>query len=226
MDLLFGLAKQTGPTSPRGYAEKWRKRMIEAYRVANGNSQSSSSKGKSYYDQKMRGVVLKAGDRVLVRNMEERGGPGKFRSYWEDKIYVVKEQVSDNPVYVIHPEDKDQARTRTLHRNLLLLVNDLLAEFPQRPAKLTSETAQGQANARVRRTDQVRMVGADGTSDSEDDSGSGYWLRVLISSGNGAVVTPEILIGSQERRGYVTHRFCVREELLIFLGVMVNLDKG
>lgn len=99
--------------------------MTEAYQVANKNSLSASAKGKSHYDQKVRGVVLKPGDRVLVRNLGERGGPGKLRSYWENRIYVVRDQVSDNQVYVIHPEGNGQGRTRTLHRNLLLLVNDL-----------------------------------------------------------------------------------------------------
>lgn len=94
----------------KGYAEKWRKRMTEAYRIANNNSLSSSAKGKSYYDQKARGVILKPGDRVLVRNVGERGGPGKLHSYWEERIYVVKEQVSDNPVYVIHPESGNKGK--------------------------------------------------------------------------------------------------------------------
>ncbi len=122
VDLLFGLAEQTEPVSHKGYAEKWRKRMTEAYRVANKNSLSSSAKGKSYFDRNVRGVVLKPGNRVLVRNLGERGGPGKLCSYWEKRAYVVREQVSDTPVYVIHPEGDDWGRTRTLHRNLLLLV--------------------------------------------------------------------------------------------------------
>lgn len=74
---------------------------------------SSSAMGKSYYDQKVRGVVLKPGDRVLVQNVGERGGPGKLQSYWEDKIYVVKGQVLENLVYVLHPEGDGQGRTRT-----------------------------------------------------------------------------------------------------------------
>lgn len=101
----------------RGYAEKWHKRMTEAYQIATKNSLSSSAKGKSHYDQKVRGVVLQPGDRVLVKNLGERGGPGKLRSYWEKRIYVVKAQVSDNPVYIVHLEGGDKEKTRTLHKS-------------------------------------------------------------------------------------------------------------
>lgn len=41
----------------------------------------------------MKRVVLKPGDSVLV-HLSDRGGPGKLRSYWEQTVYVVKEQVN------------------------------------------------------------------------------------------------------------------------------------
>ncbi|CAI5670877.1 unnamed protein product [Oreochromis niloticus] len=178
VDLLFGLAEETEPVSHRGYAEKWRKRMTEAYQIALAERLFFVAKGKSYYDQKVRGVVLKSGDRVLVRNLGERGGPGKLRSYWENRIYVVKEQVSDNPVYVVHPEGNDQGRTRTLHRNLLLLVNDLPVEFPPQPTKLTLRSTPKQTNDRVRDKDRKGWIENAEASDSDDDTGGGYWLRV------------------------------------------------
>lgn len=80
--------------------------MTEAFRIANENSKLSSARGKSYYDQKMKGVVLHPG--VLVRNLSEWGGFGKLRSYWEKVIYLVKEQFADNPVYIVHPEVGDR----------------------------------------------------------------------------------------------------------------------
>ncbi|KAI3352072.1 hypothetical protein L3Q82_020890 [Scortum barcoo] len=51
VDLLFGLSEETHQVTHRGYAEKWHKRMTEAYRIATKNSLSSSMKGKSHYDQ-------------------------------------------------------------------------------------------------------------------------------------------------------------------------------
>ncbi|KAI3375565.1 hypothetical protein L3Q82_003895 [Scortum barcoo] len=53
VDLLFGLSEETHQVTHRGYAEKWHKRMTEAYRIATKNSLSSSMKGKSHYDQRM-----------------------------------------------------------------------------------------------------------------------------------------------------------------------------
>lgn len=199
VDLLFGLDEQTDPETHKGYAEKWRKRMTEAYRVANKNSLSSSAKGKSYYDQKVRGVVLKPGDRVLVRNLGEWGGPGKLQSYWENKIYVVKGQVADNPVYVIHPEGNDQGRARTLHRNLLLLVNDLPVQFPQQPTKPTSQPTKRHANVRDRPKN--RREQTENVETSDDDSTNGYWLRVPPTWAEPrAAVAPEKPAVSQEKR--------------------------
>ncbi len=147
--------------------------MSEAYQIAESHCRQSSARGKAQYDRKVRGVVLKAGDRVLVRNLGERGSPGKLRSNWEKAVHVVKEQVSNNPVNVIYPENSDRGKTRTLHRNLLLLVNDLPVEAP---ASTPGSTRPERKKKTVRHTSNDNMDDRDSdlvSSDAESSAG-GY----------------------------------------------------
>ncbi|CAB4018172.1 Retrovirus-related Pol poly from transposon [Paramuricea clavata] len=73
------------------------------------------------------------GDRVLVRNLTERGGPGKLRSFWENDIYVVVNRKGpDSPVYETKRES-GKRKNRVLHRKLLLPCDHLPAENPQPP---------------------------------------------------------------------------------------------
>lgn len=77
IDLIFGINEEEGCNSHQEYAQKWQQQMKEAYDIASKTIRKTTA----YYDQKRQSSVLSPGDRVLVRNMSERGGPGKLRLY-------------------------------------------------------------------------------------------------------------------------------------------------
>ena len=58
---------------------------------------------------------------MLIRNLKEKGGTGKLRSYWEDGIFTVVKKKDNLPVYTIKHLNKDDVRV--VHRNLLMKCN-------------------------------------------------------------------------------------------------------
>lgn len=130
VDVIFGTKPASSLNYP-AYVKKWQAAMKEAYDLATKRSGLSGARGKKHYDKKANSPVLQPGDRVLVRNLSERGGPGKLRSYWEDKIQVVVQRKGEgSPVYGIKPET-GAGRHRVIHRNLLLPCNYLPFEVEQ-----------------------------------------------------------------------------------------------
>ena len=104
--------------------------MQEAYRLAGRKINERGVKTK-YYDRWVPSSTLQPGDRVLVRNLSERGGPGKLRSFWENDIHVVVQRKGpESPVYEVRPEIAGK-KNRVLHRNLLLPCDLLPAEDQQ-----------------------------------------------------------------------------------------------
>ena len=94
--------------------------MQKAYQLAGKKINERAAKAKKTYDRFVRSSILQPGDRVLVRNLSERGGPGKLRSFWENDIYViVGRKGEDSPVYEVASENGGR-KNRVLHRNLLL----------------------------------------------------------------------------------------------------------
>ncbi|CAB4036224.1 Hypothetical predicted protein [Paramuricea clavata] len=89
--------------------------MSEAYQLESEKAEKNATSGKVQYDKKAKSTSLQPGDRVLIRNVKERGGPGKLRSYWEDKVYkIVRQKSNEIPVYEAIPESGGE-KTRVLH---------------------------------------------------------------------------------------------------------------
>ena len=82
---------------------------------------------------------LQPGDRVLVRNFSERGGPGKLRSHWEQEVHLIVEQKGDLHVFEVTPEGR-KGKSRILHQNLLLPC-DLSQPVPRHTQKRRSVPA-------------------------------------------------------------------------------------
>ena len=73
---------------------------------------------------------------MLVRNLSERGGPGKIRSHWEQDVYTVVKRQSESLAYIVKKEN-GQGTERVLHRNLLLQCDFL--PFDPVPAPLPKD---------------------------------------------------------------------------------------
>ena len=74
--------------------------------------------------------VLEQRDRMLIRNMSERGGTGKMRSSWGEKVQVIVENINnENITYKVKPERATDGRIRVLHRNMPLPCDNLLDNF-------------------------------------------------------------------------------------------------
>ena len=67
--------------------------------------------------QETEASILLPGDRVLVRNMSERGGTGKLRLFWDNKIHIVLETYGENPVLFRIQAENDPNGRRNLHRS-------------------------------------------------------------------------------------------------------------
>lgn len=165
VDLLFGLYTESGSSDQRDYVEKWKRGMEEAYAIANENAQKSAERSKKHYDPKVRSSVLQTGERVLIKNLTPRGGPGKLRDYWEDTVHtVVRKMGSDLPIYELRPE-RGKGRSRVLHRNLLMSCDYL--PFETQP----EVTKNDKSNQKQRHQPALQL------QESDEDSGDEYDLQ-------------------------------------------------
>ena len=64
--------------------------MTQVFEIANRQSMQRNSKDVERHNaRRLRASIQLPGDRVLVRNMSERGGTAKSRSFWGYKVHIV-----------------------------------------------------------------------------------------------------------------------------------------
>ena len=119
IDLIVNIEQAKEEANYLEIAKKWRRAMQETYLLATESAYKSTAHGRIQYDKKATFTKILVGDRVLVQNMSEHGGPGKLCSFWEKIIYRVAKQHGNSPVYAIAPE-RGNGRTRVLHHSVLL----------------------------------------------------------------------------------------------------------
>ena len=166
IDLIF---KSKTPSTKQEYPQfvkQWKDAMKEAYQRAGRQIIERSHRAKKTYDRWVRSSVLEPGDRVLVRNLRERGGPGKLRSFWEDDIHVViKRKSPESPVYEIKPERGEGRKNRVLHCNLLLpceyLPSDTDKPTPKGPPRTIPQR---------RQPPKPNVAHTDGASSDDEDA--------------------------------------------------------
>ncbi|KAL2084771.1 hypothetical protein ACEWY4_020289 [Coilia grayii] len=183
IDLLFNLDACEKHAGHKDYVTDWQRRMREAYTIASHTATEEAARGKAHYDKRVYGHDLQPGDRVLVRNLSERGGPGKLRSYWEDKVHVViQRKTPEGPVYEVTAENGKGGK-RVLHRNLLLPCDHLPLEKPVESKTPEMQPKRKMQMSRERRSEphhassHAEQSDSDLESDTELEYGPKYPLR-------------------------------------------------
>ena len=151
----------------RAYVVEWQRAMQNAYQIAYLQSEKEAKKNEKLYNRKAKSSVLEENDRVLIKNLREKGGPGKLRGYYEEKVYRVVERKGEGPVYVIEPERGGERRT--VHRNLLFHCSEDLPDEPLVPATPAKEKSEEHKNPVEEKEDQQITRDSDESDQSSDD---------------------------------------------------------
>ena len=198
-------------TTHLSYVDKWKEKMTQAYEIANRQSMQRKSKDVERHNAKrLTASILLLGDRVLVRNMAERGGTGKLRSFWEDKVHIVLETYGENPVlYRVQAENDPNGRTRNLHRNMLQPCDDLLDDFNWNLSKKDKRKAESAVENKTQKVEKHKEIQEE-SSEDEVPQFTPAGMRPLIddirlldrrtTTNNDQEVLPESLNISQENK--------------------------
>ena len=195
IDILLPQSKEQEQNHIK-YVDKWKSEMKQAYKIASKQSAHRKQKDVERHDtRKPCSMSLHPGDRVLVRNMSERGGTGKMRSHWEDKVHIVVSGIGDSAVvFKVRPENEVDGKVRILHRNMLLLCDHLLDNFDwsiSKNSRIESDPEVVQLNQKISKQStkrkKLKQVVTSEEESSSDDEKIQFTPRVLQKlSGEGS----------------------------------------
>ena len=164
------LPKDAGMTKTYNkFAHEWEEQMTEAYKIAKRNSEKAKNYNEERWKRRLIATQLQPGDKVLVKNKREVGGPGKLRSRWEQDVYVVLERKPNGVVYAVRKLAKQDGEKRLLHRNLLLpcdLMDTAVPEVEKQPSPRRPTTRR--ASPRQGHQDTAEDADTESNSDEED----------------------------------------------------------
>ncbi|XP_066934618.1 uncharacterized protein [Clytia hemisphaerica] len=129
LDRLIGKEPKTERKTYDQYINDWKDQMQEAYEIAFERASKKKANDTRRQAEKPCLAPLLPGDRVLLKNVKERGGPGKLRSHWERRVYRIQE--SQGPVYTVVDEKHAAAKPRVVHRNMIMPVGNEFILDPQ-----------------------------------------------------------------------------------------------
>ena len=112
-------------SSIKEYVRSLKSKLEFTHELARQNMDMSHLRNKHRYDQKVNELLLKPGDRVLVKNVGLRG-PHKLSTVWLPHVYRVIREVHGNPrVYELESVSHSRRKNRVLHVDMLKKINDL-----------------------------------------------------------------------------------------------------
>ena len=203
IDLVFQVrTEELQRKTHEEFVEQWQDSMQQAMDVALKNIRKSAEYNKRYHDRKAKAVEIGVGDMVLVKNVREKGGTGKLKSYWEESIFKVLEKRDGMPVYKIK-NLKKSTDVRTVHRNLIMKCDELpLDIFDDGEGKNAAEARKKAGKVKEKKKNHVNFDLQPTTEETEYDSDD---IAVLIQmngdpSGRGEVesVEPEPILSVEE----------------------------
>ena len=115
---------------PRGnyhkYLSSWKKDMEDDFQTAFPKSSERKEKDpKRKLETEPCLGFLEPRDKVLIKNLTPRGGPGKLRSFLGQSITKIFRRQDNDVTY--------SGKIRTLHRNMLMVINYVTDTADQRP---------------------------------------------------------------------------------------------